>query len=125
MTSNCRLINRLHFLSIIEKGLEICRAFIAGVTELPLHDYPLRDVFDRLGVEKVIDLFTCVLLEKQILLYSQGNIFFLVIHSKVKKLDICANDSPSHTGILLHIRGGVRLPRISSDYAKTKFQQHN
>ena len=45
---------------------------IAGVTELPLHDYPLRDLFDRLGVENLIDLFTCVLLEKQILLYSQG-----------------------------------------------------
>ena len=43
-----------------------------GVTELPLHDYPLRDLFDRLGVENLIDLFTCVLLERQILLYSQG-----------------------------------------------------
>ncbi len=51
----------------------VCNSlYLTGVTELPLLDYPLRDLFDRLGVQKVLDLFTCVLLERQILLYSQG-----------------------------------------------------
>ena len=54
------------------------------MTELPLHDYPLRDLFDRLGVENLIDLFTCVLLEKQILLYSQGEsqIYSVIIFNR-------------------------------------------
>uniref|UniRef100_A0A8C5PSP8 DENN domain containing 5B n=1 Tax=Leptobrachium leishanense TaxID=445787 RepID=A0A8C5PSP8_9ANUR len=39
--------------------------------ELPLSDYPLREVFELLGLENLVQLFTCVLLEMQILLYSQ------------------------------------------------------
>ncbi|XP_055506304.1 DENN domain-containing protein 5B isoform X5 [Leucoraja erinacea] len=42
-----------------------------GPTELPLFDFPLREVFELLGVENLVQLFTCVLLEMQILLYSQ------------------------------------------------------
>ncbi|XP_066590065.1 DENN domain-containing protein 5B isoform X1 [Prorops nasuta] len=38
--------------------------------ELPMLDYPLKDVFTWLGVETVIQLFTCVLLENQVLLRS-------------------------------------------------------
>lgn len=38
--------------------------------ELPLLDYSLKDVFTWLGVECLIQLFTCVLLENQVLLKS-------------------------------------------------------
>ncbi|XP_026326340.1 DENN domain-containing protein 5A isoform X2 [Hyposmocoma kahamanoa] len=38
--------------------------------ELPLLDYPLRVMFSTLGVECVVQLFTCVLLEHQVLLRS-------------------------------------------------------
>ncbi|XP_051756105.1 DENN domain-containing protein 5A isoform X2 [Ctenopharyngodon idella] len=39
--------------------------------ELPLFDFPLQEVFELLGLENVLQLFTCALLEIQILLYSQ------------------------------------------------------
>ncbi|CAF4935992.1 unnamed protein product [Pieris macdunnoughi] len=38
--------------------------------ELPLLDYPLRIMFNILGVECIVQLFTCVLLEHQVLLRS-------------------------------------------------------
>ncbi|XP_050672617.1 DENN domain-containing protein 5A isoform X3 [Leptidea sinapis] len=38
--------------------------------ELPLLDYPLRVMFNLLGVECVVQLFSCVLLEHQVLLKS-------------------------------------------------------
>lgn len=41
------------------------------ITELPLLDFPLRSLFNFLGVECVIELFTCVLLENQVLLKSE------------------------------------------------------
>lgn len=40
--------------------------------ELPLLDFPLRLLFTYLGIECVIELFTCVLLENQVLLRSSG-----------------------------------------------------
>lgn len=40
--------------------------------ELPLMDFPMRLLFSYLGVECVIQLFTCVLLENQVLLRSSG-----------------------------------------------------
>ncbi|KOB77818.1 Uncharacterized protein OBRU01_03558 [Operophtera brumata] len=40
--------------------------------ELPLLDYSLRVMFSNLGVEFVVQLFTCVLLEHQVLLRSSG-----------------------------------------------------
>ncbi|CAD7081131.1 unnamed protein product [Hermetia illucens] len=40
------------------------------IDELPLLDFPLRLLFSYLGVECVIQLFTCVLLENQVLLRS-------------------------------------------------------
>uniref|UniRef100_A0A8B9RGL4 DENN/MADD domain containing 5B n=1 Tax=Astyanax mexicanus TaxID=7994 RepID=A0A8B9RGL4_ASTMX len=43
-----------------------------GPSELPLADFPLGDAFQLLGVENLVQLFTCVLLEMQVLLYSQG-----------------------------------------------------
>ncbi|XP_068950964.1 DENN domain-containing protein 5B isoform X2 [Petaurus breviceps papuanus] len=42
-----------------------------GPNELPLSDYPLWEVFELLGLENLVQVFTCVLLEMQILLYSQ------------------------------------------------------
>ena len=41
------------------------------ITELPLLDFPLRLLFSYLDVECVIELFTCVLLENQVLLKSE------------------------------------------------------
>lgn len=46
-----------------------------GPTDLPLVDYPLGEAFTLLGVENMVRLLTCVLLEMQVLLYSQGNRF--------------------------------------------------
>uniref|UniRef100_A0A8C5SB31 DENN domain containing 5A n=1 Tax=Laticauda laticaudata TaxID=8630 RepID=A0A8C5SB31_LATLA len=42
-----------------------------STNELPLFDFPVKDVFELLGVENMLQLFTCALLEFQILLYSQ------------------------------------------------------
>ncbi|KAM5299269.1 DENN domain-containing protein 5B isoform 2-T2 [Ctenodactylus gundi] len=42
-----------------------------GPNELPLSDYPLRETVQLLGLENLVQVFTCVLLEMQILLYSQ------------------------------------------------------
>ncbi|KAM9824396.1 DENN domain-containing protein 5B [Neosynchiropus ocellatus] len=42
-----------------------------GSGELPLADFPLAETFTLLGVENLIQVFTCTLLEMQILLYSQ------------------------------------------------------
>lgn len=43
-----------------------------GLGELPLADFPLGEAFNLLGVENLVQVFTCTLLEMQILLYSQG-----------------------------------------------------
>ncbi|XP_062300122.1 DENN domain-containing protein 5B-like isoform X3 [Scomber scombrus] len=42
-----------------------------GPGELPLADFPLAEVFNLLGVENLVQVFTCTMLEMQILLYSQ------------------------------------------------------
>ncbi|XP_065117632.1 DENN domain-containing protein 5A isoform X2 [Paramisgurnus dabryanus] len=42
-----------------------------STAELPLFDFHLQEVFELLGVENILQLFTCALLEIQILLYSQ------------------------------------------------------
>ncbi|KAG5839596.1 hypothetical protein ANANG_G00206620 [Anguilla anguilla] len=42
-----------------------------STAELPLFDFPIGDVLELLGVENLLQLFTCTLLEIQILLYSQ------------------------------------------------------
>ena len=43
-----------------------------SVEELPLFDYSMKDVFLTLGVENVVDLYTCVLLEHQILMVGSS-----------------------------------------------------
>lgn len=42
-----------------------------STNELPLFDFPVKEVFELLGAENTVQLFTCALLEFQILLYSQ------------------------------------------------------
>ncbi|KAK2858671.1 hypothetical protein Q5P01_003291 [Channa striata] len=42
-----------------------------GLGELPLADFPLAETFSLLGVENLVQVFTCTMLEMQILLYSQ------------------------------------------------------
>ncbi|CAJ1055757.1 DENN domain-containing protein 5B isoform X3 [Xyrichtys novacula] len=42
-----------------------------GPGELPLAEFPLAEAFSLLGVENLVQVFTCTLLEMQILLYSQ------------------------------------------------------
>ncbi|XP_071771497.1 DENN domain-containing protein 5B-like isoform X1 [Centroberyx gerrardi] len=42
-----------------------------GPGELPLGDFPLGEAFSLLGVDNMVQLLTCVLLEMQVLLYSQ------------------------------------------------------
>ncbi|KAM9753576.1 DENN domain-containing protein 5B-like [Menidia menidia] len=42
-----------------------------GPGELPLGDYPLGEAFSLLGVDNMVKLLTCALLETQVLLYSQ------------------------------------------------------
>ena len=43
-----------------------------GDTELPLFDYPLKHLFELLGVDNVLNIFTSVLLEHQVLFYCSG-----------------------------------------------------
>ncbi|XP_074108201.1 DENN domain containing pinstripe isoform X3 [Cotesia typhae] len=50
--------------------LELVILYPCPATELPLLDYPIRDMFMWLGPETVIQLFTCVLLENQVLVRS-------------------------------------------------------
>lgn len=47
--------------------------------ELPLMDFPIRLLFTYIGVECVIQLFTCVLLESQVLLRSSGILLLLLL----------------------------------------------
>uniref|UniRef100_A0A7N8WWY4 DENN/MADD domain containing 5A n=1 Tax=Mastacembelus armatus TaxID=205130 RepID=A0A7N8WWY4_9TELE len=42
-----------------------------STSELPLFDFAISEMINLLGVENVLQLFTCALLEMQILLYSQ------------------------------------------------------
>lgn len=41
-------------------------------SELPLFDYFMSDLFRLLDLDSFLQLFTCVLLENQVLLYSKG-----------------------------------------------------
>ena len=52
-----------------------------SIEELPLFDFSLRELFTLLGVDCVIQLFTCVLLEHQVLLCSSGECRLPMSHS--------------------------------------------
>uniref|UniRef100_A0A8C4FDV1 DENN domain-containing protein 5B n=1 Tax=Dicentrarchus labrax TaxID=13489 RepID=A0A8C4FDV1_DICLA len=51
------------------QGPIICQR--PGPGELPLGEYPLGEAFSLLGVDNMVQLFTCALLETQVLLCSQ------------------------------------------------------
>ncbi|XP_060770286.1 DENN domain-containing protein 5B isoform X1 [Neoarius graeffei] len=57
-----------------------------GPTELPLADFPLGEAFRLLGVENLVQLFTCVLLEMQVLLYSQDYQRLMVVGEGITTL---------------------------------------
>uniref|UniRef100_W5KIP3 DENN/MADD domain containing 5B n=1 Tax=Astyanax mexicanus TaxID=7994 RepID=W5KIP3_ASTMX len=57
-----------------------------GPSELPLADFPLGDAFQLLGVENLVQLFTCVLLEMQVLLYSQDYQRLMVVAEGITTL---------------------------------------
>ena len=54
--------------------------------ELPLLDYSLKDVFGWLGIDTVIQLFTCVLLENQVLLRSADFNKLMVVAESITAL---------------------------------------
>lgn len=54
--------------------------------ELPLLDFPFRTVFSQLGIEYVIQLFTCVLLENQVLLRSADYNKLMIVGEAVTSL---------------------------------------
>ena len=41
-------------------------------TELPLFDYNLEDLFSLVPTATIVDVFTCALLENQVMLLSKG-----------------------------------------------------
>lgn len=55
-------------------------------TELPLLDFPFRAVFAMLGIEHVIQLFTCVLLENQVLLRSSDYNKLMIVGEAITSL---------------------------------------
>ncbi|XP_053496923.1 DENN domain-containing protein 5B isoform X7 [Ictalurus furcatus] len=57
-----------------------------GPAELPLADFPLGEAFRLLGVENLVQLFTCVLLEMQVLLYSQDYQRLMVVAEGITTL---------------------------------------
>ncbi|CAM9544840.1 unnamed protein product [Lampetra planeri] len=52
----------------VQGPLVVCQR--PGAAELPLLDHALRELVELLGLDNVLQLFTCALLEIQILLYS-------------------------------------------------------
>ncbi|XP_021923906.1 DENN domain-containing protein 5A isoform X4 [Zootermopsis nevadensis] len=57
-----------------------------SIEELPLFDFPLRELFTLLGVECFIQLFTCVLLEHQVLLCSSDYHRLMLVAESVTAL---------------------------------------
>ncbi|XP_047675116.1 DENN domain-containing protein 5B isoform X3 [Tachysurus fulvidraco] len=57
-----------------------------GPAELPLADFPLGEAFRLLGVENLVQLFTCVLLEMQVLLYSEDYQRLMVVAEGISTL---------------------------------------
>jgi len=49
-----------------------------SINELPLFDYSFKELFSLLGVENTVKLFTCCMLEQQILLLSNGKLSKIV-----------------------------------------------
>ncbi|GAB1291458.1 DENN domain-containing protein 5B [Apodemus speciosus] len=64
-----------------------------GPNELPLSDYPLREACELLGLENLVQVFTCVLLEMQILLYSQD---YQRLMTVAEEANLCFVDIDNH-----------------------------
>ncbi|XP_046341976.1 DENN domain-containing protein 5B-like isoform X2 [Haliotis rufescens] len=59
-----------------------------GLSELPLFDYSLWNLFHKLGMENVLQVFTSILLEHQILLYSSDYHKLMLVAESINAL-IC------------------------------------
>ncbi|GFR82162.1 DENN domain-containing protein 5A [Elysia marginata] len=65
-----------------------------NVGGLPLFDFSLYDMFKLLGVNKIVDIYKCVLLEHQILLYSSDFVInFVCSQANMCFVDIDNKDS--------------------------------
>ncbi|XP_073241179.1 DENN domain-containing protein 5B-like [Porites lutea] len=54
-----------------------------GMNELPLFDYSFKEFFTLLGTENIVKLFTCTLLEQQILLLSNDFHKFMLVAESI------------------------------------------
>lgn len=54
-----------------------------GPGELPLAEYPLGEAFSLLGVDNMVQLLTCALLETQVLLCSRGKLTIHLAHTVI------------------------------------------
>ena len=68
-----------------------------NIDELPLLDYSIKELFLTLGIENVVDLYTCVLLEHQILLVGSG-----ILMSCIKLSSVCVHISLSFWITVFH-----------------------
>eukprot|EP00794_Sanderia_malayensis_P012905 gene12905-14235_t len=57
-----------------------------NVDELPLFDYSMKELFLTLGIENVVDLYTCLLLEHQILIVGSDLSKFMMISEALTAL---------------------------------------
>ena len=55
--------------------LAVVLLYSVGNMELPLFDGSLRETLDLLGVDNLLSVLTSLLLEHQILLYSEGKAY--------------------------------------------------
>ncbi|XP_010795034.1 DENN domain-containing protein 5B-like [Notothenia coriiceps] len=77
-----------------------------GLGELQLADFPLAEAFSLLGVENLVQVFTCTLLEMQILLYSHDSLIQAGAHpatlsvyyllSRMRHANLCFVDIDNH-----------------------------
>ena len=72
-----------------------------GLMELPLFDGSLRETLDLLGVDNMLNVLTSVLLEHQVLLYSEGESMYSRVYSwstkfsSTPKVSQCAHECTS------------------------------
>ncbi|XP_037071130.1 DENN domain-containing protein 5B-like [Pollicipes pollicipes] len=56
------------------------------VAELPVFEYPLRELFTMVGVEKMIQILSCMLLEHQIVLYAHDHYKLMLVAESLSAL---------------------------------------
>lgn len=57
-----------------------------GLTDLPLFDYPLREVFKFLNIDDFLVAFACVLMEQRTLIISQDNYRLMMVGESLTNL---------------------------------------